>query len=134
MGLKARHFAGFSILSINATIADNWVAAITCSTVLIWKQKWLKSWVIDVHHLNQLYDFYHLYHSYHRNMSSTNFVRYHWLSLIIIDYPKKVNHLLSDNLKSKDASASKKSAAERLLVGTKWIQIVPSILQLHGQS
>ena len=61
-----------------------------------------------------MYYLYHLYYFYHRNISSTNFMRYHWLSLIINYYhwlsenPKKVNHWLTNNLKSRDASASNK--------------------------
>ena len=45
---------------------------------------------------------------YHRFISPTNFdwlIDYHWLSLIIIDFLKKVNHSLTENFKSRDAKA-----------------------------
>ena len=77
-----------------------------------------------------MYHLYHLYHLYHRKISPTIFVRYYWLSLIIIVYHwlllifidyhwlswlswlylnirKTVSNWLRYNLKSRDASASK---------------------------
>ena len=68
---------------------------------------WLSLVIIDYHWLSLIIIEYH--------WLSLIIIDYHWLSLVIIDYQwlsdnlKKVSHWLTDNVKSRDAGASKKT-------------------------
>ena len=85
------------------------VLVISVIIVIIIDYHWLSFVIIDYHWLSLIIIEYHWLSLIINHY--LNFIDYHWLSLIIIDYLKiqKISITsLTDNLKSGDASASKK--------------------------